>query len=332
MIDRLAELNRVLNVVSQLTASGEELARSVLIEACQRAVFEGQWPNHEATILCAAEMGFMRVAAESCVLTANGKEFLSLNPKGELELSDDQRKVLVRSQYLGGGYRRSCKKLFDSFAISAEDDAIRWTATDGKPLRVEPWIVEHLCELGALIRGEGLLEVHPDYTRVVAAFIEESLGMTEERLREILKEKEEVGTLAEQLILDYEKKRLLTAGFAIESRCVSRVSKLRVNLGYDIESFDGSAKDLVYDRLIEVKGAKGQDIRFFWSDNEIKVAEKLKNRYWIYFQGGVDPKAGVARNEPLCFQNPIISIRADVRLTKSAQGIMVEGKMRGSQK
>ena len=92
---------------------------------------------------------------------------------------------------------------------------------------------------------------------------------------------------------------MLGLGHAVEAHCVRRISNVRVNAGYDIESFDGPSPPVAYDRFIEVKGAKSDKLRFFWSDNEIKVAKKLGKRYWIYFQGSVDVKNGVARDEPI---------------------------------
>lgn len=332
MIERVAELNRVLVVLAQLAPMAEPFDRFAIVEACRRTVIEGRIPDHDKTLEFAAYLGLIALADDACAVTEDGTAFLSLNPAKAFDLTDEQRKVLVRSHYLGGVFRRACKELFRSFAFSEVHETIRWSAADSKAIAVERWVLDHLCQLGALVEGQGWLQVHPDYTNAVAAFVDEDMGLTEEKLKEILREKEEVGALAERLVLEFERERLRRGGHAVEASCIRRVSRLRVNVGYDIESFDGKSADLVFDRFIEVKGAKGRDVRFFWSANEIKVAEKLRAQYWIYFQGGVNLKATAAKDEPLCFQDPHVGIAADTRLTTTSQGLLVEGAVRGRAK
>lgn len=332
MIERVAELNRVLVVLSQLVPQPSHYDRAALVEACKRTVVEGRIPDHEQTLEFAARFGLIELTETTCCATEDGMTLLALNPSNLLDLTDEQKKMLVRSYYLGGHCRRTCKDLFGSFAFSSVHETIRWSAADSKPLAVERWVVDHLCQLGALVEGDGWLQVHPEYVRAIAAFVDEDLGLTEEKLKALLQEKEEVGMLAERIVVDFERERLRRAGFVVEASCVKRVSHLRVNVGYDIESFDGQSSDLVFDRFIEVKGAKGRDVRFFWSANEIDVAQKLRNRYWIYFQGGVSLKAGTAKDDPVLFQDPHESIFADQRLTRTSQGLLVEGCIRGAAK
>jgi hypothetical protein len=330
MIERVAELNRVLVVLAQLAPQAEIFDRVAVVDACKRTVIEGRIPDHEKTLEFAASLGLVTLTQGACGVTGDGQAFLSLNPAKGFDLTDDQKRVLVRSHYLGGVHRRTCKDLFSSFAFSEMQEAIRWSAADSKAIVVDRWLIDHLCQLGALLEGEGWLQVHPEYTKAVAAFVDEEMGLTEEKLQEILKEKEEVGVLAEQLVLEYERQRLRNAGYVVEASCVRRVSRLRVNAGFDIESFNGKSPDLVFDRFIEVKGAKGRDVRFFWSANEIKVAANLRDRYWIYFQGGVNLKLGMAKDQPVCFEDPHFGILGDGRLTTTSQGLLVEGAFRGT--
>jgi hypothetical protein len=331
MIERVAELNRILVVLAQLSPN-EPYDRKAVVEACQRTVLEGRIPDHQRTLEFAASIGLIALTARTCAFTAEGAEFLAHNKSKLFDLTDEQRKILVRSHYLGGVHRRLCKSLFASFAFSERQETVRWSEADSKPIQVDAWVVDHLCQLGALRRGDSWLEVDPEYTKAIVAFLDEEMGMTEEKLKEILREKEEVGTLAEKLVLEFERERLRRAGHVVEAACVRRVSALRVNVGYDIESFSGKASELVFDRFIEVKGAKGRNVRFFWSANEIKVAESLRDRYWIYFQGGVNLKDGGAKDAPVCFQDPHISIPADERLSRTAQGLLVEGAFKGVKK
>ena len=74
-----------------------------------------------------------------------------------------------------------------------------------------------------------------------------------------------------------------------EAEKVQQISVDFSNAGYDIESFVGKAENLERpDKFIEVKGTTAEQFRFFWSKNEIKQAQKLGNRYWIYFVANVN--------------------------------------------
>ncbi len=178
-----------------------------------------------------------------------------------------------------------------------------------------------------LWRRKENLTVRREYATTVAEFISEPKGWTEEKYIEYMMEKKELGDLAEELVKEWEVKRLEKAGHSVESHCVKRISKLNVSAGFDIKSFNGKSKSMQFDRFIEVKGSKGPGMRFFWSENEMKVAKKLGEKYWIYYQGGVKVETKSALYEPILYQNPLESIESDSRLTILKNGVVVEGKL-----
>ncbi len=55
-----------------------------------------------------------------------------------------------------------------------------------------------------------------------------------------------------------------------------RISTLDAGAGFDIESFDGTSDDVSPNRFIEVKATTGDEIRFYWSSNEMNVAKRKK--------------------------------------------------------
>lgn len=77
---------------------------------------------------------------------------------------------------------------------------------------------------------------------------------------------------------------------------LSHVSKIDDSLGYDIHAvFNGE------DHLIEVKATKGtfNTSRIFISENEVEVAKKEGENYYIYFVSEIDsrsPKITVVKN------------------------------------
>jgi len=329
MIEKLAELNRVLLAVKELTSVDGLADVAVVIEYCQRTVIEARIPEHQLNIEFAGQIGLLKAKGNAVGLTEEGLSLIELNPSSQYDLSEEQRRVLLRTCYLHGPFREKARNVLKEFSPALEGEALRWSQYDSSPLPDE-WAAEHLSQLGLLQRSEDGWKVSADYTQTVALFLEEGEGWSEEKFREYLKEKEEVGKVGENLVKAFEMRRLTEMGHAVEARCVRRISNVRVNAGYDIESFDASSPSVVYDRFIEVKAARGRQLRFFWSENEIKVATRLGQRYWIYFQGAVDASKGVARDQPILIQNPSDSIIKEGKFKTSPQGLIVESDLKGN--
>jgi len=88
--------------------------------------------------------------------------------------------------------------------------------------------------------------------------------------------------------MDFEIDRLVSNGYEELSKLVQRISLIDSSAGYDIVSFSGKGKFPESKRYIEVKGTQANNIQFIWSRNERKVAERLKNKYWLYCYTEVD--------------------------------------------
>ncbi|MFZ0639849.1 MAG: DUF3883 domain-containing protein [Candidatus Acidiferrales bacterium] len=328
MIEKLAELNRVLLAVSELRDADGIADVEVVIEHCKATVIEARIPKHQLSLEFAVQIGLLLINGNAIRLTDEGLGFIELNPSAQYDLSEEQKRVLLRTCYLHGALRQDAMAVLKVFSQGLGTDSFRWSLYDSPPLPNE-WTARHMSQLGLLERRDDGWEVRVDYTPTVAEFLGEGEGWSEESFREYLKEREEVGKLGENLVKAYEVRRLMTMGHTVEARCVRRISNLRVNAGYDIESFDSSSPAVAYNRFIEVKGARGRGMRFFWSDNEIKVATKLGKRYWIYFQGAIDVAKGVARDEPILVHDPVNSILGSSKFKATPQGFVVESNIKG---
>lgn len=117
------------------------------------------------------------------------------------------------------------------------------------------------------------------------------------QLKKILQTKEDAGKLAELFALEYECRRL--NGHPNIER-VSIISQEYVNAGYDIETFE-DIDSIVLDRFIEVKSYQ-EEISFFWSRNEIEMAKKLRNKYYLYLVNR--GRIGEKDYTPQKFQDP----------------------------
>jgi hypothetical protein len=328
MIEKLAELNRVILAVDELGDAEGTASVDAVIEYCKGTVIEARRPKHEMSVSFAEQIGLLVTSGGAIRLTEEGVGLVQLNPTSQYDLSEEQKRVILRTCYLHGPLREQARNILKEFSPALEGEALRWSLYDSSPFPNE-WAAEHLSELGLLQRRADGWEVSADYTRTVAVFLDEGKGWSEEKFKEYLKEKEEVGKLGENLVKAFEMRRLMKMGHAVEARCVRRISNLRVNAGYDIESFDGSSPTVVYDRFIEVKGARRGQMRFFWSDNEMRVAKRLGELYWIYFQGAIDVAKEIARDEPIMLHNPVKSILQDGKFKTTPQGLIVESEMKG---
>jgi len=327
MIERLAELNRVLIATSDLMVGNRSAKRARVLDLCASMVIEGRLPNHEATIAFAVRLGLLTESSGDLILSDAGAEFLELNQEKLYDLSHDQCRLLLRNCFLDGPLRSDTLEALRAFEPAFQDTSFRWSSVDNLPLQCPSWLTDHLRELGLLKITENGFEVTAEYVPTVASFLEEGSGWSEDSFQRYLEEKKEVGSLAEDIIVKYEKERLAKKSHMVESRCVRCVSRLRVNAGYDVESFDGKTPHLNFNRFIEVKGSKGRGLRFFWSENEMQVARNLKDKYWIYYLGGIDMKKRRSSQPPVLFQNPIDSVLKHQRLKKLPQGIIVEGAL-----
>ncbi len=291
---------------------------------------ESRLPTHQDTIEFSIQLGLLNPIGKTKVnLAEGGKTFLSFNPSLLYDLSQEQKEYLIRVCFLDGMFQKQVKDCLKCFAESDEKETFIWSEVDGTPFGSNYWIVNHLEQLDLVVQTKSGYEVRKNYAQTVATFISEPKGYTEAELFKWLEEKKRLGNFAEKLVLDFEKTRLNGLGHAVEAKCVKAVGKLKTNAGYDIESFNGKSKGVHFDRFIEVKGSGDPKLRFVWSPNEIAVAKKLGDKYWIYYQGGIDKKTGASIYKPIMIQDPFNSLEADTRFTKTPNGIIVQGSVRG---
>ena len=138
-----------------------------------------------------------------------------------------------------------------------------------------------------LFRDLKLIEDHDKQKRVAEQIVKyfpkkESAKLSEEELHKLLAKQIEIGSEAEEIAIKYEEKRLRELGKEELIAGITRVSKKNVREGYDIASFNGDVITTVYDRFIEVKATTGESPYFYWSENEIEVAKKKQDMYFVY--------------------------------------------------
>ena len=99
-------------------------------------------------------------------------------------------------------------------------------------------------------------------------------------LRNFLKQQEiknKLGKDAEKNVLNYERSQRKK-----HPKCanIKIISEIDVGAGYDIHSYK-SDDSILLDKFIEVK-SYSNEISFYWSRNELEVAKREQNNYFIY--------------------------------------------------
>lgn len=139
---------------------------------------------------------------------------------------------------------------------------------------------EFLCQINlVVIRGDSFCIINPEFIHTIQGSF-----FSLEQLRHLNQRNELIGRKAEDLVLDFEKKELGIFPTLSTVVNIKRVSDDNVQAGYDIESFDKiAAVQGVYKKIfVEVKAVNSIDYKFYWSRNEIDVAQKLGDQYYLY--------------------------------------------------
>lgn len=154
-----------------------------------------------------------------------------------------------------------------------------------------------------VVRNEknAVFYIGSDYENIVASFCKKSKKtFSLNQLKKRLEANEIAGEIAEQFVLEFERRRL---GEKLASR-VRIISDIDVGAGYDVISFESNASQ-EYDRFIEVKAASCGD-GFYWSSNEYETAKLMGNQYYLYL---IDlQKIKCISYSPLMIPNPAVAI------------------------
>jgi len=106
----------------------------------------------------------------------------------------------------------------------------------------------------------------------------DKIGFPPEALEAQLKKQNEIGLLAEEFILNIEKKKLSLIG---KNLLPKHISKYDVSAGYDILSYqelDGNIEKI----YIEVKAVSNTNFKFYLSEGEYQTSLKYHDNYYLY--------------------------------------------------
>ena len=130
-------------------------------------------------------------------------------------------------------------------------------------------------------------------------------GCSPGELKAKLQSQTELGLLVEEKVMIYEK---IQAGDMF-AHLVIHVANYNVEAGFDIYSVRATDGKISQRRHIEVKAVNSSDYRFFWTQNERRVAERYGESYFLYLVPIM--KGAVLLEQLYIIKDPVNSIIGD---------------------
>ena len=281
------ELNKIM-----VSMTGTGKTRRTVAEALYNSTHYSEQMSDFGDVLESAKcFGLLDMDDDNLSMTNRGLEFAGmtrvLDGKKMLNGTKEQREFLQRCLD-GPLMRKKCSSTFKKFHVNYSADPPIWNSDARKFDHFELCLLTTFGEIGIISRDRNIMEVGTESVRMFSS-LRNDLQVYADDLSE---RQQEVGDAGEIHAMDHEMKRLAGMGRDDLSYMVKQVSVIDPYAGYDIASFDGDgSEESRYDRLIEVKSTTGTSPRFFWSRNEIRVAKKHGDAYWIYLWTDVEGSA-----------------------------------------
>lgn len=286
MIRNIHDISVILELVDSFTSSGG-IQKKDLYSLLDEKYPYIQWEIRTSELLENSErLDLLKVINDRVHLTQHGSTLRSMSSEG-IDLNKKQLAYIAENCVLRNSEFINLGRFLKSFVFDERYNAMIFNTTDYPILSMDG--MELLTQLD-MIRKEGkvliMMQEYQDFVDDLS--LSQSTNtptheITQEQLERVLAEQKEIGRIAEDLTMKYEKERLSREALHEESSRVMQVSATNAGIGYDIKSFKHASPSMKHNLFIEVKARKHALDSFIMSRNEIKVAKKLEDKYVIYF-------------------------------------------------
>ncbi|MEX2192501.1 MAG: DUF3883 domain-containing protein [Nitrosarchaeum sp.] len=280
-------------------------------------VEEAIYPDFNELGKFCKDTGILKFENDIIVITSLGNQIFDEYGKSS-KLNPKLKKLFREQCFLNGSFSQSVTDSLSRFVKTRNEV---WAPSDQvydlfKDKELLSLLYE--CELLTLV-GDKVILNSEYYDKISTKKITNQVRITQKQIDNQLRLMKKIGEIAEDLVVKYEKNRLNGIGCKFESDKVQRISLGHANAGYDVVSFNDTSKDGDYDRFIEVKGSSGKDFDFHWSENEIKTAIELENKYWIYFVPEINVETMNTESDIEKIQNPYKRIFESASFSKTLE-------------
>jgi len=315
--------NAILISLRSLSLDGSSCPVESLLNQCKSVALGGQINIYDSALDYCKSCGLIQIKNQTVTITALGQKYLDANRERYFEINGAQRQLIAERIIFRGAWNHHARELFALFSLNQISATYELSIVDTTVSKNQNSIIYFFKYLGIILEKEFTFQVDKKYTELVYQLTADSKAITEQQLEKILMENRKLGAQAENAVVEFEKKRLRKLGKLIQAEMVKRISTINISAGYDIESFDGTTDVIFPNRFIEVKATQGEEIRFYWSSNEMNVAKKMKNAYWVYMM--VKFKDDKPQDSiPIMIQNPEHNIKNSDCLIMEAHTFLIK--------
>lgn len=256
--------------------------------------------NYQLAERICRKLDLITVKNNNVSLTKLGEKMLEFHEEKKPEFQE----FVIKNVFFGSKVSEEIQDAFSKFSARS-GNALGYPKQEIQSLFEDQVVLPILYEMDLLEKKDGWVEINQKYIQLVK---QHETKITQKQLEMQLENQKIIGAIAEEIVLDFEQKRLVCEGHAEKSKEIEQISASFANAGYDIESFSIDKNGDAQRIYIEVKGSSGDEFDFYLSANELRKAEEYGNQYWIYFVPGIDVKMRQTAKEITVINNPFKSI------------------------
>ena len=274
-VEHLGELNLLLDALHLGPRTRSETIQIV----SRMAGRSDRIPNPQLYLEIAKELGVTAQFGPLTKLTSLGERLWDESTFPPYDLLSSTQKRTVAWELLGhpdlAGVAASALRLFNY--INTQEKVFR---LGSMPLD------ESQCLFLEIIQALHMASVDGEYivisdqnTHELRQVLGNVAAQSEEELWKSIQEANERAKTAEQYVVEYERRRLMSVGCDLLASSIERISQYDAKANYDVRSYEADGRT----RYIEVKSSTNLRVEFFWSKGERDFAANMGPSYWIYF-------------------------------------------------
>ena len=284
MVLNLKDVPRLLEIVRKFETDkdAKPVRTQIKIAFNNLPILEATYPNFDKIEDFCIKSGILVLEKNVLNSTELASKILD-SRNSDYSINKDLKKIFVTQCFLKGHYFEQILNGLAHFNYKEGEEL--WASTHRTSILFSnSEILSPLYDCNLLLIKNSRVIVNPEYLTLVIKESKKKIRkkpkITQKQLEANLDHLKRIGDVAEEIVFNYEKKRLRGKKCEQEANNVQRISKNYANAGYDIKSFNSNAKNIEeHDRFIEVKGSTETKFEIHWSENEIKTARELGKNY-----------------------------------------------------
>jgi len=326
---KLKQIPEILEIVKQFEDDKKAEPKIDMVKKTYNnsPVSEATFPDFDQVGSFCIKTQILKLEKNILSITKIGKEILDSYHENK-SISNKVKEIIATKCFLEGPFLQQIQEAFSHFLKN--DSKIWCPSNQVTPLFSTKFILPLLYESNILLQKNKDVVINPIYANLFK--IEKktrNVRITQKQIDQKLVLMKKVGEIAEEIVVDYEKKRLKNKGFLDESKNVTRISQMNASAGYDIESFNEKSDDInVHDRLIEVKGSTGTEFDIHWSKNETVQAKDNPDKYFLYYVYEIDIIRRTSPHKPIIISDPFHNILENSEYDKVIEGYHITKKLK----